>query len=139
MKKGPITITVEVTVNAPVEKVWQFWTDETHIIQWNSASPDWHTPKAINDLKSGGKFSYRMEARDGSFGFDFGGVYDAVREKEYIEYTLGDHRKVRIKFTGNTESTQIIETFEAEAENPVELQKDGWQAILNNFKKYAEK
>ena len=85
-----INITVEAIVNAPVEKVWKLWTSPEHIIKWNNASDDWHTPKAENDLREGGKFLSRMEAKDGSFGFDFGGVYDVVKNNEYIEYTLGD-------------------------------------------------
>jgi uncharacterized protein YndB with AHSA1/START domain len=139
MKKQSVAITIETTVNIPVEKVWQLWTGEEHIIKWNSASPDWHTPRASNDVKPGGSFSFRMEAKDGSFGFDFGGVYDTIKENESIEYTLGDGRKVKINFTGNKEQTHIVETFEAETENPVDMQRAGWQAILDNFKKYAEK
>ena len=131
-------ITVAATVNAPVEKVWEYWTTPEHITQWNNASDDWHTPRAENDLRAGGIFSSRMEAKDGSFGFDFGGVYDAVKNNEYIEYTLGDGRKVKINFTGDGSSTKVIESFEAESTNPVEMQKGGWQAILDNFKKYTE-
>ena len=108
-------------------------------MQWNSASPDWHTPRAENDLRTGGKFSSRMEAKDGSFGFDFGGTYDEVRPHEYIAYTLGDGRRVSITFTSNGNETHISETFEAESMNPVEMQRNGWQAIMDNFRKYAEK
>lgn len=131
-------ITVENTVNAPVEKVWKFWAAPEHITKWATASEDWHTPFAENDLREGGKFSSRMEAKDGSFGFDFGGVYDAVKENELIEYTLGDGRKVIIHFTGKNNATKIVQTFEAESTNSVEMQKGGWQAILDNFKKYVE-
>src|SRR6476661_7094423 len=92
-------ITVESTINAPVQKVWEFWTRPEHITKWNAASDDWHSPRAENDLRTGGSFSCRMEAKDGSFGFDFGGIYDAVTENEYIEYTLGDNRKVNVSFT----------------------------------------
>ena len=134
----PITITIETTVNAPVEKVWHVWNDEGHITKWNSASPDWHTPWAKQDLKPGGSFSFRMEAKDGSFGFDFGGVYDVVKPNECLEYTLGDGRKVKVDFMGNFGETHIVETFEAETTNTVELQRAGWQAILDNFKKYTE-
>ena len=131
-------ITVAATVNAPVEKVWKLWTTAADIINWNSPSPDWHTPSAENDLGNGGKFSYRMEARDGSFGFDFGGVYDDVIENKRISYTLGDGRKVEVLFAPDGGSTTVTENFEAENINPVEMQRGGWQAILDNFKKYAE-
>jgi uncharacterized protein YndB with AHSA1/START domain len=131
-------ITIETTINAPVEKVWKLWTLPEHITKWNSASDDWHTPKAENDLRVGGKFAARMEAKDGSFGFDFGGVYDAVKTNELIEYTLGDGRKVAVHFTPNGNETKLSETFEAENTNSIEMQRSGWQAILNNFKKYVE-
>jgi uncharacterized protein YndB with AHSA1/START domain len=131
-------ITVETTVNAPVEKVWECWTLPEHITQWNNASDDWHTPSATNDLRIGGKFTCRMEAKDGSFGFDFWGIYHEVKTNELIAYTLGDGRKARIIFTTLGHSTKLVETFEAEGTNPVELQRGGWQAILDNFKKYTE-
>lgn len=133
-----VNITVEATVNAPVETVWNAWTSPEHIVKWNCASEDWHTPKAENDVRTGGKFMSRMEAKDGSFGFDFEGIYDEVKVNEIIAYTLGDNRKVRITFNGNGNSTAISETFEAESTNPIEMQKGGWQAILDNFKKYTE-
>lgn len=132
------TITVEATVNAPVEKVWEFWTKPEHITKWNNASEDWYTPHAENDLRVGGKFSARMEAKDGSFGFDFGGVYDEVKANQLIAYTLGDGRKVKISFVANGQATNVTESFEAEDTNPIEMQQDGWQAILDNFKKYTE-
>jgi uncharacterized protein YndB with AHSA1/START domain len=131
-------VTVETTVQAPVEKVWEYWTEPTHIKKWNSASDDWHTPIAENDLRAGGKFHSRMEAKDGSFGFDFGGIYDEVKLHEVIAYTLGDGRTVKITFKGDDNVTEVMETFDAETENPIELQKQGWQAILHNFKKYTE-
>lgn len=131
-------ITVETNVNAPVEKVWEYWTKPEHITQWNNASDDWHTPRAENDLRAGGSFSARMEAKDGSFGFDFGGVYDAVTTNECIAYTLGDGRKVNITFMADGNTTKVVENFEAESMNSIELQQGGWQAILNNFKKYTE-
>ncbi|MBC7829762.1 MAG: SRPBCC family protein [Chitinophagaceae bacterium] len=131
-------ITVESTVNAPVEKVWKYWTSPEHITKWNSASDDWHTPFAENDLQVGGKFSSRMEAKDGSFGFDFGGVYDEVKQHERIAYTLGDGRTVSVDFAGSGNQTNVTETFDAETTNSVELQRGGWQTILNNFKKYVE-
>jgi uncharacterized protein YndB with AHSA1/START domain len=131
-------ITVSATVNAPVEKVWQFWNAPEHIMQWAHASDDWHTTRSENDLRAGGTFVSRMEAKDGSFGFDFGGVYDVVETNKLIEYTLGDGRKVVISFSGNGNETQVIETFDAEGTNPIEMQRGGWQAILDNFKKHAE-
>ena len=131
-------ITVESTIKAPVEKVWRLWTTPEHITRWNSASEDWHTPRAENDLRVGGKFFSRMEARDGSFGFDFGGVYDEVKKNERISYTMGDDRKVVVDFSANGNETRVVETFEAETTNSIEMQKGGWQSILDNFKKYAE-
>lgn len=133
-----LSVTIEATIHAPVEKVWNYWTEPNHITQWNHASDDWHTPYAENDLRAGGKFLSRMEAKDGSFGFDFGGVYDEVRLHEVIAYTLGDERKVHITFLGQGNETKVISTFEAENTNPIEMQKAGWQAILDNFKKYVE-
>jgi len=131
-------IIVVASVNAPVEKVWKLWTAPEHITKWNSASEDWHTPSATNDLRAGGKFTSRMEAKDGSMGFDFGGVYDEVKENELIEYTLGDNRKVKVVFSQQEGCTKVVETFEPETMNSHELQRGGWQAILNSFKKYAE-
>lgn len=131
-------ITVETTVKAPIEKVWKLWTTPEHIIKWNNASDDWHTPWAKNDLRAGGRFTSRMEAKDGSSGFDFSGVYDKVTPHKLIEYTMGDGRKAKVSFNGNGNETKLTESFEAENMNSVELQRDGWQAILNNFKKYAE-
>ena len=132
------TITVENTVNAPVEKVWEYFTGPQHVEKWNAASDEWHNPRAENDLRVGGKFVYRMEAKDGSFGFDFGGTYDVVNENEYIEYSLGDGRKVKISFSANGNETKVVETFDAEGTHSIEMQKGGWQAILDNFKKYTE-
>lgn len=131
-------ITVEAIINAPVEKVWLLWTRPEHITQWNNASDDWHTPAAENDLHVGGKFSSRMEAKDGSMGFDFWGIYTKIEPLKFIGYTLGDERKVEIRFVAEENKTRIIETFDPEDVNSVELQQTGWQAILNNFKKYAE-
>lgn len=132
------TITVASTIQAPVEKVWQYWSDPEHITRWNSASEDWHTPRAENDLRIGGRFTSRMEARDGSAGFDFGGVYDDVKAHERIAYTMDDGRKVEVSFSGQGNETRVVETFEAEEMNPIEMQRGGWQAILDNFKQYAE-
>ncbi len=131
-------LTVQSTVNAPVTKVWEYWSKPEHIKNWCAASDDWHAPKAENDLRVGGNFSTRMEAKDGSFGFDFGGVYDAVDTNKYIEYTMGDGRKVKVWFTDEGNSTKIVESFEAEDTNPLEMQQGGWQAIMDNFKKYTE-
>lgn len=131
-------ITVENTVNAPVQKVWDYWTKPEHITKWNHASDDWHSPWAKADFREGGSFAARMEARDGSMGFDFGGVYDVIRPNDYIEYTIGDGRKVKIIFTSSGNTTKVVESFEAEDTNPIEMQKGGWQAILDNFKKYTE-
>lgn len=132
------TITVEANIKAPIDKVWKQWNNPEDIKKWCNASDDWHAPRAENDLKKGGKFLTRMEAKDGSFGFEFEGVYDDVKTNELIAYTLGDGRTVKINFTANGNETTVVETFEAENVNPVEMQKGGWQAILNNFKKYAE-
>ena len=131
-------ITVAATINAPINKVWESWNKPEHITQWCQASDDWHAPKAENDLRTGGKFSTTMAAKDGSFSFDFGGVYDEVRENELIAYTIDDGRKVKVVFETEGDNTRVTETFEAENTNSVEMQRDGWQAILNNFKKYTE-
>lgn len=131
-------VTIETTIQAPVEKVWGFWTEPKHIIKWNNASEDWHTPRAENDLREGGRFLSRMEAKDGSMGFDFTGKYNKVRQNVLIDYTLDDGREVRVSFVSRGNVTTVTETFEAEQENPVEMQRTGWQAILNNFKNYTE-
>jgi uncharacterized protein YndB with AHSA1/START domain len=131
-------ITVENTINAPVQKVWDYWTKPEHITKWNHASDDWHSPWAKADFREGGTFSARMEAKDGSMGFDFSGVYDVLRQNEYIEYTIGDGRKVKVNFTPNGNQTKVTESFEAEDTHSIDLQRGGWQAILDNFKKYTE-
>ena len=131
-------ITVEITVNAPVEKVWQYFSEPEHITKWSFASDDWHTPKSENDLKVGGKFTNHMAAKDGSFSFDFGGTYTEVKEHELIAYSLEDGRNVQITFAQDGDGTKVTEIFDPENQNPVEMQKGGWQAILNNFKKYVE-
>ena len=132
------TITVENTVSAPVEKVWKLWTTPEHITRWNNASPDWHTPFAENDLRTGGTFKSRMEARDGSMGFDFAGTYDKVTPNKEIAYTMGDGRKVTVLFATQGNSTRVTETFEPETQNSLEMQRGGWQAILDSFKAYVE-
>jgi uncharacterized protein YndB with AHSA1/START domain len=132
-------ITVQATINAPIDKVWKLWTAPEHVTKWNNASDDWHTPRAENDLRAGGKFLYRMESKDGKFGFDFVGTYDEVKRHESIAYTIEDGRKVKVAFAKNGDGkTSVAETFEAESTNPIEMQRDGWQAILDNFKKYSE-
>ena len=135
MKK---TITVQTIVNAPIEKVWEYWNKPEHITGWALASSEWEVPSAENDLSVGGKFKTRMQARDGSEGFDFEGVYDAVKENEFIEYTMTDGRRVKVTFSATPEGVEIIESFEPEEENSEEIQRSGWQAILDNFKKYTE-
>lgn len=143
-----ISITVESLVHSPVNKVWEYWTNPVHITKWNFASEDWHTPWANSDFRVGGIFVFRMEAKDGSMGFDFTGRFDVIQPLEYLEYTLcetdPDHpnaigRKVKISFTAEGNSTRIVEHFDAEQEHSVELQRKGWQAILDNFKKYTER
>jgi uncharacterized protein YndB with AHSA1/START domain len=131
-------ITIETTVDAPIETVWNCWTEPEHIMKWNSASDDWHTPSATNDLREGGSFTSRMEAKDGSMGFDFGGTYTKVIDHKEIAYTMGDGRTVSIAFDGHDGHTHITETFDPESENSAEMQKAGWQSILDNFKQYAE-
>ena len=136
METQPITI--ETTVNASIEKAWKTWTEPTHITKWAYASEDWHTPHATNDLKVGGKFTNRMEAKDGSMGFDFEGIYSEVELYKKISFELEDGRKVMVVFESNGDSTKITETFDPESENPIEMQRSGWQAIIDNFKSYTE-
>ncbi len=133
-------ITVECVVQASREKVWAAWTDPKHIVHWTFASNDWHSPIAENDVRTGGRFNTRMEAKNKSVGFDFTGTYKAVKVGELIKYTMDgkDARKVRVEFQEVPEGIKVVETFEPENENSMEMQKSGWQAILNNFKKYAE-
>jgi uncharacterized protein YndB with AHSA1/START domain len=131
-------IVVSNTVRVPVEKAWKLWTETEHITKWNFASEDWHSPSAQNDLRVAGKFLSRMEAKEGSVGFDFGGVYSEVKTHETIAYTLGDGRKVSISFGSIGNETRIVEIFEAEDLHSVNMQRTGWQSILDNFKKYAE-
>ncbi len=131
-------IIIKAIIEAPVKKVWNYWTDPNHIIHWNYASDDWHTPRAENDLRVGGKFLYRMEAKDGSNGFDFTGKYNKVDRYKQIEYALDDGRKVQVSFVSKGNATVVTENFEAEQINSIEMQQTGWQAILSNFKKYVE-
>ena len=132
------SITVQTTVNAPIEKVWETWNEPKHVTQWCQASDDWHAPYADSDLRVGGNFKTTMAAKDGSFSFDFGGEYTQVDEYRTIAYTMGDGRKVKIDFTSNGNTTEVVETFDAEDSHSADMQRDGWQAILNNFKKYTE-
>lgn len=132
------TLTVATTVQAPIEKVWKYWNEPAHITQWCTPSEDWHAPAAENDLSVGGKFSTTMAAKDGSFSFDFAGVYDTVTPHQYIAYTLGDGRKVEITFSNESGATKVVETFDPESINPLEMQQAGWQAIIDNFKKHTE-
>ena len=131
-------IIVETTVSANTKKVWEYWTKPGHITKWNFAIDSWHCPSAENDLRVGGKFKSRMEAKDGSFGFDFEAIYDEVIDQKKIAYTMGDGRKATTSFENQNGKTKVTTTFDAENENPVEMQRTGWQTILDNFKKYVE-
>jgi uncharacterized protein YndB with AHSA1/START domain len=131
-------IVVEVTVDAPVEEAWKGFTDPEAVKGWNFASADWCCPAASSELREGGSFSYRMEARDGSMGFDFGGTFTQVRPPEALGYVLGDGRRVSVEFARQGRQTRVREAFDAEAVNPAERQRSGWQAILDNYKKYVE-
>jgi uncharacterized protein YndB with AHSA1/START domain len=138
----PTRITVSTFVNRPIADVWHCWTDPAHIVQWNAASDDWHCPRATNDLRAGGAFSSTMAARDGSFSFDFEGVYDDVQapgsKPGRIAYTMADGRTCEVLFASEDGGTRIVESFDAETENSVEMQRGGWQAILDRFKAHAE-
>jgi uncharacterized protein YndB with AHSA1/START domain len=131
-------ITVETTVNADLEKVWNAWNTPADIVKWNAASEDWHTTRSEVDLRVGGKFSARMEARDGSFGFDFEGTYTRVEPHQVVEYRMGDGREARVEFVQRSGGVLVRETFDAETENPAEVQRQGWQAILDSFRRYVE-
>lgn len=134
----PVRISISATVNAPVDKVWTAWTAPEHIVNWNFASDDWHCPKAENDLRVGGKLKSTMAAKDGSFAFDFEGTYTSIEPHKVISYVMPDNRKVDTTFTADGDITHISSVFDAEMENSVEMQQQGWQMILNNFKKYTE-
>jgi uncharacterized protein YndB with AHSA1/START domain len=137
----PQKITIETIVNAPVAAAWKAFTTPADIMVWNHASDDWHCPKATNDVRVGGAFTARMEAKDGSVGFDFGGTYTEVTPNEWLAYTMGgpDNRTVEVGFEDlGSGKTRVTETFDAETQNPVEMQKQGWEAILANYKKHAE-
>lgn len=132
-------ITVSVVVHAPVGRAWEAFTSPESIVEWNFASDDWRCPAASNDLRRGGSFNYRMESKDGAAGFDFSGTFTEVRPGERIEFALGDGRTVQVAFRAVGAGTEVVETFDAETENSLELQRAGWQAILDNYKKYAER
>lgn len=131
-------ITIKTIIKAPVEKVWNVFTNPMHIVKWNSPSPDWHTTKADNVLQHGGRFLSRMEAKDGSFGFDFVGKYDQIDVNRLIKYTIDDNRKVSVEFEQNDDQTIVTQSFDPEQTNPLEMQRDGWQSILDNFRNYVE-
>ena len=130
-------VTIETIVKAPINKVWSAWTSPEDIKQWNAASDDWHTTQSSVDLREGGAFSSRMEAKDGSFGFDFAGIYTKVVTNELLEFTFGD-RAAKVEFLNGENGVLVRETFDAETEHPIEMQRQGWQAILNNFAKHVE-
>jgi uncharacterized protein YndB with AHSA1/START domain len=132
------SIAIEIVVHAPMEIVWNCWNTPEHIVQWAFASDDWEAPRAENDLRVGGKFLTTMAAKDKSSSFDLTGAYTVVKEHEQIDYTMEGGRKVSTVFTQTPDGVQIRETFEIEDENPREMQRTGWQSILNNFKKHAE-
>ncbi|MER3497883.1 MAG: activator of HSP90 ATPase [Chitinophagaceae bacterium] len=131
-------ITIDTAVNAPSKKVWDYYTNPEHIVNWNFAADNWQCPRAENDLRVGGKLKSRMEAKDGSFGFDFEATYDEIVDQTKLAYTMPDGREVVTTFEDLNAKTNIIIVFDAENQNPAEFQKAGWQAILDNFKKYTE-
>jgi uncharacterized protein YndB with AHSA1/START domain len=130
-------ITVEAKINADKNKVWDYYTNPKHIINWNFADPSWHCPSAENDMKIGGRYCARMEARDGSFGFDFDAYYTEIIDGKEFTYEFGG-RSAKIKFNNLGDQTDVVVTFDPETQNPVEMQRGGWQSILNNFKSYVE-
>ncbi|MEO7991577.1 MAG: SRPBCC domain-containing protein [Chryseolinea sp.] len=138
MKNSNPAITVNTIIKAPIEKVWNFWTEPQHLVEWNNAFDDWHTPVAENDVRTGGKLKLRMEANDSSAGFDHEAIYDDVVKNEKIEYTTSDGRKSTILFTETKEGIQVVERFEPEDETPRDIQQKFVQSILNRFKAYVE-
>lgn len=132
-------ITVSTSIRKNIKDAWEFFTIPEHITKWNFASLDWACPHATNDLKPGGKFSWRMEAKDGSMGFDYSGTYTEIQPHHLIKYTLDDGREVSVKFEESGGIVLVTETFEPENQNDLEMQRQGWQAILDNFKMHAEK
>lgn len=132
------TVTVQIQLNKNVQDVWEFYTNTNHIIKWNFASPEWHCPKAEHHFEPGGKLKYHMAAKDGSMGFDYSATFKKIIPNELIEYVLDDGRRVSIRFKQIDQSTELIQTFEVEDQNPIEMQRQGWQSILNNFKNHIE-
>ncbi len=132
------TIHIEVTVERARSLVWRLYNAPAHVVNWNFASDDWHCPRAESDFRPGGRLNYRMEAKEGNFGFDFEAVYAEIAPESRVAYTLGDGRKVATRFDALGSHTRVLTSFEAESENSAEMQRAGWQAILNNFKRYAE-
>jgi uncharacterized protein YndB with AHSA1/START domain len=130
-------ITVQTTVNAEAKKIWDYYNNPKHIIHWNFADLSWHCPSAENDMRIGGTYKARMEAKDGSFGFDFESIYTDIKEGQEFTYEFGG-RLATVQFNALDSQTEIVVTFDPESQNPIEMQKDGWQAILNNFKNYTE-
>lgn len=131
-------ITIHATISARIQKVWEYYTQPEHITKWNFASPDWHCPSASNDMRIGGKYTARMETKDGSFGFEFEATYSEITENQKFVYIMPDEREVSVSMNEDNHVTNITVCFDAETENPIELQREGWQAILNNFKNYVE-
>jgi uncharacterized protein YndB with AHSA1/START domain len=131
-------ITVKNTVNAPIEEVWEYWTKEEHVKNWNFAAADWHCPYATNNLQAGGEFHYTMAAKDNSFSFDYWGTYQKIEINKQLDFVLGDGRKVVVSFESTSHGTIVTEEFEPEQQNPPERQQTGWQMILDNFKAYVE-
>ena len=130
-------IRVAASIKADIKKVWDCYTNPLHIVKWNFADPSWHCPSASNDMKVGGTYKARMEAKDGSFGFDFAGIYTKLIPNELLEFTFGD-RAAKVEFLSGENGVLVRETFDAETEHPIEMQRQGWQAILNNFAKHVE-
>jgi uncharacterized protein YndB with AHSA1/START domain len=137
-RRDPVKIAIETLVKSTLDKVWNAYNTPSDIQQWNSPHESWHTPHSTVDLREGGQFLSRMEARDGSAGFDFAGTYTRVVPNELIEYQLGDERKVEVRFVESAEGVLVKVEFDAEAENPIEMQRDGWQAILDSFARHVE-
>ena len=132
-------ITIQSTISADVDKAWNYWTQPEHIVNWNFASDDWHCPAAENNLETGGSFRSTMASKDGVMSFDFEGIYDQVADRKKITYSMSDGRRVIVEFENQGNQVKVTESFDPEQTNPEEMQRAGWQAILDNFKKYVEK
>ncbi len=133
-----VKITISTQINTSIEKVWECFNSPEHVVNWNAASDDWHCPKSTNDLRIGGSFNHTMAAKDGSFSFDFEGVYNDIKTNESIAYSLADGRQILVTFEKSGDGVIVTEVFDAETENPIEMQQAGWQAILDRFKAYVE-